>query len=66
MQKMIADRPFWYAGHDLSKGHEFDCADEHVVLFKTIGFAHVKDGKQEYQTRVMIAKATRNRRVEAA
>lgn len=66
MQKMIADRPFTYAGRDLSKGQEFDCEDAHVKLFTTIEFAHVRAAKQEYETRVLTAKRGRNRRVEAA
>lgn len=71
MVTMITDRPFTYAGRDLSKGVEFECADEHVKLFETIEFAHAKagkqeSGKQEYKTRVMTAKGARNRRVEAA
>lgn len=66
MVRMIADRPFTYAAQDLSKGQEFDCADEHETLFTLIEFAHVKQTKQTYDTRVMTARAPRQKRVSAA
>lgn len=54
MVRMIADRELVYRSVKVPVGHEFDVDDEHVIVFKTIGHAHVKEASdQGYSTRAM-------------
>lgn len=64
MEKMIAEKAFTYRGRQLCVGEAFDADDEHVVLFKTIGFA--RERSQDYQTRVMTASRRGARKAKAA
>jgi hypothetical protein len=65
MVVMIADREFPYRGVKVMVGAEFECDDDHVALFTTIGHAHVPSGsKQVYATRDMSAQTNQRRRVK--